>query len=203
MNEWTAGSDCYIDLHGGDLRESMSRFSMYQRTGDQQFDQRGRELAMCFDAEMVMGLPIELMQVPGRPPTGFARVGRRSIMSEAGSNGIADEESVVLHMGGVLNIARLLEILEGPVPQFRRARLACDDYIWVGAETDGEFGSSVVTGQKVEKGQNVGIMQNLFGEQISELKSPATGILLWQMSHPTIRAGTSVFAVAVEEGAAR
>lgn len=197
MRQWTAGADCYVDLHGGDLRESMSMFSMYQRTDDPQFDARARQLAQCFDAELVVGLIPELMEQPGRPPTAFAREKRFSIMSEAGSNGIVDETTVAFHIGGVLNIARMLGILRDETPAFRRDRIHCEQYIWVPTEVDGEFQAQIKPGQKVSAGQPAGIMRNLFGETVAILTVPIDGYILWCLSHPTIAAGTPVFAVAV------
>jgi uncharacterized protein len=197
-NEWTAGAACYVDLHGGDLRENVAKFSMYQRTGDAQFDAHARRLAMCFDAQMVVGLPPSLMENPGRPPTGFARTGRFAIMSEAGSNGIVDEVAVRFHVDGVLNIARALGMLDGGAAQFARERVACSDYIWVETPVDGEFYPEIEPGDRVEAGQCVGTMRDLFGERVAEIISPADGLVLWRMTHPTLRKGMSVFAVAVE-----
>lgn len=202
-HEWTAGAACYLDLHGGDLRERVAKFAIYQRTNDRAFDEHARALAMCFDAEIVVGLPPSHMQAPGRPPTAFAGMGRFSVMSEAGSNGIIDEASVGFHVDGVLNVARMLGILEDGPGVFGRARVTCDDYIWIEAPVDGEFHAEIEPGERVFTGQRVGAMRDLFGQTVGEIVSPADGLVLWRMTHPTLGKGMPVLAVASgqQEGA--
>lgn len=199
MNEWCDGADCYIDMHGGDLRENVSKFSIFQHTDNSVIDAKGEEMALCFDAEIVVGLPPSHMERPGRPPTGFARHGRLALMSEAGANGLMDEESISFHVDGVLNVARTLGILDTPKPPFRNARVLCDDYLWVECPVDGEFHAHVEPGDRLTKGQRLGIMRNLFGDTLANVVAPVTGLLLWRMTHPSLRKGTSILAVAVEE----
>jgi len=199
MNEWCAGADCYIDLHGGDLRENVSKFSIYQRTDDADLEARGRMMAMCFDAELVVGLPNDHMERPGRPPTGFARHGRLALMSEAGANGLLDEGSIAFHVEGVLNVARTLGILGTPQTPFRNARVACRDYLWVDCPVAGEFHAEIEPGMRVEKDQRLGTIRDLFGDTLAEIAAPETGFLLWRMTHPSIAKGAPVLAVAVEE----
>lgn len=201
MNEWCVDADCYVDLHGGDLRENVSKFAIYQRTGNYSLDERARRMAMCFDAELVVGLPVAHISKPGRPPTGFASKNRLAVMSEAGANGLVDEASVQFHVDGVLNVARALGILDTPSTEFRRARVPCDDYIWMACPTDGEFHSDVEPGERILKGQRLGTIRDLFGETLVEIAAQETGFLLWRMTHPSIPKGSPVLAIAVEERA--
>lgn len=196
QNEWAEGADCYIDLHGGDLRENVSKFVMFQPTGDAQNDAFKERLARCFDAEIVMALPLSLIEAPGRPPTGFARQGRVSIMSEAGANGIRDEVSIAYHVGGVLNIAGVLGIIDRE-PFFERARILCRDYLWVESPVAGEFSPLIEPGDRVTAGQDLGPILDLFGQQIGNVRSPSDGLVLWRMTHPTAVAGSPILAVAV------
>ena len=199
MNEWCAGADCYVDLHGGDLRENVSKFAIFQHTCDRELDALGRRMVMCFDAEIVMGLPTAHMEKPGRPPTGFARHGRLALMSEAGANGLLNEGAISFHVEGVLNVARTLGIVDAPLSPFRNARVPCDDYLWVDCPVDGEFHAEVEPGERVKKGQRLGTIRNLFGETLADINAPETGLLLWRITHPSIPKGASVLAVAVEE----
>ncbi len=199
INEWCAGADCYVDLHGGDLRENVSKFTIYQRTDDAELDASARRMAMCFDAEIVAGLPKDHMELPGRPTTGFARHGRLALMSEAGANGLLDESSISFHVEGVLNVARSLGILDTPMTAFRNARIPCKDYLWVECPADGEFHAEIEPGMRVAKGQRLGTIRNLFGDTIADVIAPESGLLLWRMTHPSLSKGAAVLAVAVEE----
>lgn len=201
VNEWSVGSDCYVDMHGGDLREQVSKFVLYQKTNEQDVEEKARRLAMCFDAEIVLGLPRSYMEKPGRPPTAFACYSRIALMSEAGSNGLLDEEAISFHVDGVLNIARTLHILDTPVSSFRKGRVPCDDYLWVHCPTDGEFHSDVEPGNRIEEGQRLGTLRSFFGETLAEINAPADGLVLWRITHPSIPKGEPVLAIAVEEQA--
>ncbi len=198
MSEWCADADCYIDLHGGDLRENVSKFTIFQRTHNEELDAFSRRLAMCFDAEIIVGLPPSHMERPGRPPTAFARQNRLALMSEAGANGLLDESSIVFHVDGVLNVARNLGILDSPISDFRNARVLCSDYLWVECPADGEFHAEAEPGGRVQKGQQLGTIRNIFGEPLATVNAPATGLMLWRMTHPSILKGSPVLAVAVE-----
>jgi predicted deacylase len=201
VNDWCAGAACYVDLHGGDLRERVSKFVLFQRTGDPDKQRAAQDLAMCFDADLVVGLPQRLLSEPGRPPTGFAQNGRLAVMSEAGANGIIDEESVAFHVQGVLRIARQLGIIEGApsVSDYRRARILCSDYLWVTAPSDGQFYSEVEPAERVSRGQRLGVVRDFFGNALGEIVAPEAGFVLWRMTHPTLKKGSPALAIAIEE----
>jgi uncharacterized protein len=199
QNEWCFGSACYVDLHGGDLRERVSKFVMFQRTRNPDLDRLAQDLAMCFDADLVVGIPESELHKPGRPPTGFASDGRLALMSEAGSNAVVDEEAVAFHIEGVLRIAEQLGIIAAGSARLQRLRIACKDYLWVSAPSDGQFYAEVEPAERVNRGQRLGTMRDFFGNTISEIAAPKTGIILWRMTHPTLRRGSAVLAIAIEE----
>lgn len=199
LHEWCAGADCYIDLHGGDLRERVSRFVLFQRTGTGTRDAWHQDLAMCFDADIVVGLPEKEMRKPGRPPTGFATAGHVSIMSEAGANGVLDEGSIGYHVQGVLGIAAKLGMIEGADAPFQRQRALCNEYLWVEMPVAGQFYADVEAGDPVVQGQRVGQVRDFFGDRIGEIQAPADGIVLWRITHPTLEGGTPALAIAIEQ----
>lgn len=200
MNEWTVDADCYVDMHGGDLRENVSKFTIYQRTDDSSLQERAKKMASCFDADMVVGLPVHHMAKPGRPPTAFAAQNRLALMSEAGANGIADETSIQFHVEGVLNVAHALGMIDAAPLEFNRARTLCDDYIWVSCPANGEFHSAVEPGDRVLEKQLLGTLKDFFGRTITEIAAPRSGLVLWRMTHPSIPEGSPILAIAVEEG---
>lgn len=197
--EWTAGSDCYIDMHGGDLREKVAKFTYYQQTGVPDFDHRAEYLASCFDADLIVGLPMDLMNSTGRPPTGHAKDGRIALMSEAGANGVIDEASVDFHVQGVLNVATALGIIQVEERPFRRKRSRCVGFENVIASQTGEFHAFCDTSDEVVIGQILGEIRDLFGNTLAKVISPANGHVLWLMSHPTIVEGDTLLSVAIRE----
>lgn len=196
QHEWAAGADCYVDLHGGDLRENVSKFVMFQQVEDPRLHARAEQLARCFDAEIVVGLPQRLMDQPGRAATAFARQGRIALTTEAGANGVHDAASIAFHVDGVLNVAQQLGMIER-MPRFERARVLCHDYLWVNSPVSGQLYPTIEPGDAVEQGQDLGPIHDLFGECVGHLHAPADGLLLWRMTHPTVVAGAPVLGLAV------
>jgi hypothetical protein len=197
LHDWARGADCYVDLHGGDLRETVAKFVMYQRVGDAALDDRRRRLAECFDAELVVGFDPALLRAPGRPPTACAALGTSAVMSEAGANGVVDEESVAYHVDGVLNVARLLGMRDDAPRRPVRPQRLCHDYVWVHVPADGMFDSDLRPGARVARGERLGRVRDFAGEEVAVVEAPAAGYVLWRMTQPILRKGAPVLALAV------
>jgi predicted deacylase len=197
LQDWAAGADLFIDMHGGDLRENVAKFIMYQRTGEAARDAARRDLARSFDADLVVGLEPELMDKPGRSCTALAALGRAGLLSEGGANGIVDEASVQFHLSGALNAARLLGMIDGPVVPAARRRLDCERYLWIPTPADGFLKLAVEAAQPVAEGQLLGEVHDLFGRPQAELRAPVDGVVLWRMTHPVLRQGEFALGLAV------
>jgi uncharacterized protein len=195
--DWAAEADVLVDMHGGDLRENVAKFVMFQRTGDPEHDARRESMAKCFDADLVVGFDPDHMERPGRSLTALAKLGRSGVMSEAGANGVIDDTSVRYHTDGVLNLARLLGMIEGPMTRPIRAQRVCHEYIWVRSPVDGLFYAAVEPNDRVVRGQRLGEMRDLFGRVLGAIVAPEAGFVLWRMTHPVLREGAFVLGLAV------
>jgi predicted deacylase len=197
LTEWAADAAALIDLHGGDLRENVAKFIMYQRTGDPAQDSRRAGLARAFDADLVVGLEPDLMAAPGRSCTALASLGRDGLLAEAGANGVIDEESVQFHVGGVLGVARGLGMIDGPAPVPKRRQVDCDRYLWIAMPADGFIHFEVEPAASVTAGQRLGRVHDLVGQPCGELRAPADGFVLWRMTHPVLRRGEYALGLAL------
>jgi predicted deacylase len=197
LRQWASAADLFIDMHGGDLRENVAKFVMYQRTGDPARDAAGRDLARGFDADLVVGLEPDLTAKPGRSCTALAALGRTGLLSEGGANGIVDEASVQYHLNGALNAARLLGMIDGPPAPAGRRQLDCERYLWIPTPADGFLRLTVEAAQPVAEGQLLGEVHDLFGRPQAELRAPAAGVVLWRMTHPVLRKGEFALGLAV------
>ena len=196
LHEWAAGADVLVDLHGGDLRETVSKFVMYQRTGNAVEDESRRAVAMCFDADLVVGLEPKLLDRPGRSCTASAKRGRRAVLVEGGDNGIVDEISVQYHLQGAINVARHLGMIAGPLLPPARARVVCDRYIWVKCPSGGLFYPQVEPMTLVAKGQKLGEVRDYFGCIKGEIRAPESGYVLWRMTQPNLKADDFALGIA-------
>jgi uncharacterized protein len=193
LYEWAPDADVYVDLHGGDLREEVAKFVMFQRVGDSEIDAERAEMANCFDADFVVGLEAHHLGSPGRAITARASIGRHGVMSEAGAHGIVDVVSVEYHVNGVLSLAKLLGMIDRPPLPCSRDHIACDRYLWVPCTADGFLRCTVEPGERVVRGQTLGVLHDVFGTPAGQIVAPESGYVLWRITHPVMRAGDSAF----------
>ena len=132
LNDWAADADVLVDLHGGDLCETVSHFMVVQCTGNAAFDQRALTHARCFDAELIVRLSPSHMQTAGRSCTGRALRKQDAAFAEAGRIGLIEERNVEFHLEGVLRLAHQLNMIPS-APPCRREPVIADDYLWVPA----------------------------------------------------------------------
>ncbi|WP_342641605.1 succinylglutamate desuccinylase/aspartoacylase family protein [Rhodoligotrophos ferricapiens] len=183
--DWAKDADCLIDLHGGDLCENVSHFTVAQQTGDEGFDRRNVEIAACFDAELIVRLDPSHLEKPSRSCTGRATRRQHAAFAEAGRIGIIEERNVEFHLNGVLRVAQLLGMITSAPPKSREP-VFVDEYLWVPAPQDGFYRYKVNPGQKIERGEVLAIAENTFGDAIGEVRAPASGFILWSLTHALV-----------------
>jgi uncharacterized protein len=100
------GCDAYIDLHGGDLGEALSPFSLFPNGSE-----RSKELAAVF------GLPVAVAAGgEGYTINAAHRLGIPSVLAEVGGNGLWDEARVEQMMAGVHRVMFHLGMLRDAPP---------------------------------------------------------------------------------------
>ena len=201
MNEWSTGSDCFLDLHGGDLRENVAKFVFYQLDNGSELEQQARKLAMCFDADVIYGMAEEYMQQPYMTPAGFGSKKRIAMTVESGANGLLLEDCISYHIGGIMNVASVLGIIDSPVSDFKNERVVCaGTYLRPACPADGMVYAEVEPAQRVVKGQRIAVVKDLFGRITGEITAPESGVILWRMTHPINAEGSWIFGLVMPEG---
>ncbi|WP_127522196.1 succinylglutamate desuccinylase/aspartoacylase family protein [Mesorhizobium sp. Z1-4] len=192
LNHWVGDADLLIDLHGGDLREDIASFVMFQETADEALNARNRSLAECFDVAYMEPLRPKLMEAGGRACTGRGRLGKPAVMSEAGANGLLDEDCVAIHYDGVLRILNALEMTgAAPAPK-KRQLVEVRDRAGVEAPASGFLRTRVEIGEHVEKGQIVADIRDRHGCVVQMIEAPISGITLFKISHPLVNRGERI-----------
>jgi predicted deacylase len=186
LNDWAADADCFVDMHGGDLCENVSHFTVCQQTGDPAFDARNLALARCFDAELIVRLDPSHLDQPGRSCTGRARRGQHAAFAESGRIGLIEEANVIFHVEGVLRIAHRLGIIPSAPPQ-RRQPVLIGRYLWMKAPADAVYRYRVAAGDKVAKGTVVAVAENTYGEKVADVVAPDDGYILWTITHALVQ----------------
>jgi predicted deacylase len=182
LEDWAKDAECFVDLHGGDLCENVSHFTVCQTIGDDAFDRRNMALAQCFDAEIVARLDPSFLDKPARSCTGRARRRQHAAFAEAGRIGLIEENNVAYHFEGVLRIAKLLGMIDEAPPK-RQEPVIIDRYLWIPAPSDGIYRYAVEPAQKVAKGTLLASVENTYGEAIATVTAPEDGHVLWRITH--------------------
>jgi len=192
FQEAVGQADVLIDLHGGDMVEALIPFTIYYQSGKPAVDEVSRKMAEVYGIELIL----RSMALRGGSYQAAAAMGKPAILAEAGGQGILDEPSVQIHVRGVTNVLRHLEVLEG-TPEVPRKPVELPQSAWLSAEDGGMFYPAVAIGQQVEKGQVVGEFRDWFGEPIRKVESPATGLVLFLVTSPAINRGDPILSVGI------
>src|SRR5215471_2162007 len=108
--------DHLIDLHGGDLDESLRPYSYWTKTGNEKQDEISREMVLAFGLDYII-ISADRPKDPAasRYLENTASVrGKPSMTGEAGHAGTVESEDVGALIDGCLNVMRYLKMLPGP-----------------------------------------------------------------------------------------
>ena len=191
LTTWAKDAACLIDLHGGDLREEMSRFVVCQETGDPAFDRRNLDLARAFGSDFLVRIDRLDHGLPGRSCA--ARAARRqfAVFAEGGSHGLMPEADVEFHLTGVLGVAAELGMLGArPIPAHRPIELT--QYRFLEAPADGWCRTLVRAGDSVEAGAALAEIRDSMGLPRAVLTAPESGYILWRVSHPIVHTSEAI-----------
>src|SRR5216684_239054 len=185
--------DHLIDLHGGDLDESLRPYSYWSKTGNAAQDAVSRDMALAFGLDhiiVVTDRPKDPASSRYLDNTASTR-GKASIAAEAGYAGRTDPEDVEILVRGCLSVMRQLKMLPG-VPSRIQHPVWIENVRSVPSEQTGIFYPLVVRGQVVEQGMKIGYVTDFFGKTIFEARSPTTGVVLYVCSVPSMKKGDTI-----------
>jgi uncharacterized protein len=108
-------SDYLIDLHGGDLDESLRPYSYWAPTGNAQRDGVSRAMVLAFGLDTIIlstDRPRDLNAARYLETNASLRE-KPSLTAEAGHAGTVEPEDVTALINGCLNVMRYLKMLPG------------------------------------------------------------------------------------------
>jgi predicted deacylase len=177
--------DAYLDLHGGDLSESLNPFSLFPR---------GSEASKLLAS--VFGLPIAVAAGgEGYTINAAGKLGVPSVLAEVGGNGMWNEAGVTQMMDGIARVMRHLGMTSGnvaPPPQPEPEFVT----MWVpSAPTDGLWYPAKDLAGRVETGEVVGEIRSIFGEVLASVRSEKTGSILYRLASLSVNKGEALLGV--------
>lgn len=179
-------ADAYLDLHGGDMIESLAPFSIHD-VGDE----ASRRLADAF------GLPLRVADdLPGTTITSASRDGVPAIIAEAGGQGLWPEDAVQPLVEGVQRSMQHLGMLAGdPAPRNVRELTT---FAWIRSEHAGLWRPAVAGGDEVEAGQEVGVVSDMLDVPLRRVVSPIDGVVLFAVSALAMNVGDPLVGIGAD-----
>jgi uncharacterized protein len=187
-----------IDLHGGDLDESLRPYSYMLKTGNETLDSVSREMVLAFGLDHIIISPDRPKDANSSrflDSTATTR-GKPAMTAEAGYAGRSDPEDVEALVRGCLSVMRLLKMLPG-TPDRIEHPVWLENVRTVSSEQTGIFYPLVRRGTFVEQGMKLGYVTDYFGKTIFEARSPASGVVLYVGALPSMKKGETIANIGV------
>ena len=190
--------DHLIDLHGGDLDESLRPYSYWTKTGSEKQDQISREMVLAFGLDHII-ISTDRPKDPNASRylenTATTR-GKPSITAEAGHAGTVETDDLNALINGCLNVMRYLKMLPGQ-PQMVEHPVWIAKVVTVASEQTGIFYPLVKRGTYVEQGMKLGYVTDYLGTTIFEARATTGGIVLYVCAVPSMTKGATVANIGV------
>lgn len=198
FNEVILKGNYYIDVHGGDMVESLRPFSIYHKSGKEEIDKKSLMLAQYY------GLPNILSPTLGGSfsDKGMAHACASeknipSIIVEAGEIGQLDEVSVSIHLNGLYNVCKYLGCIDGEPKKPEKINYY-KTLVRVNTPKKGIFYTRVKIGEQIKKDQIIGIIEDYFGNEVEKIASPIAGRIMCLTTSPAVKDNGLLMEVLVE-----
>ena len=190
--------DHLIDLHGGDLDESLRPYSYWTKTGNEKQDQISREMVLAFGLDHIIissDRPKDPQASRYLENTATTR-GKPSITVEAGHAGTVETDDLNALVNGCLNVMRYLKMLPGTSSMVEHP-VWIEKVVTLASEQAGIFYPAVKRGTYVEQGMKVGYVTDYVGKVIFEARAPVAGIVLYVCAVPSMTKGATIANIGV------
>lgn len=190
--------DHLVDLHGGDLDESLRPYSYWTVTGNEQQDAVAREMALAFGLDTIIisaDRPKDPADSRYLENTASTR-GKPSLTAEAGHAGTVETDDVNALVNGCLSVMRYLRMLPG-VPSVVEHPVWIERIAGIVSDQTGIFYPLVKRGTYVQKGMLVGYVTDYVGRTLLEARAPEAGVVLYIRAVPSMVKGETIANVGV------
>ena len=191
-------ADHLIDMHGGDLDESLRPFSYWTVSGNAAQDSASKALVLAFGLDHIVvsrDRPRDPAASRYLENTATTR-GKPSITVEAGYAGISTRADIDTLVAGVFGAMAQLKMLDRRATPVRRP-VWLTGMLSVTSGVNGIFHPEVRRDQRVGKGTRLGRTTDYLGREIEVATSPADGIVLYVRPVPSMGKGETIAAIGV------
>ena len=190
--------DHLIDLHGGDLDESLRPYSYWTKTGNENQDRISREMVLAFGLDHII-ISADRPKDPGASRylenTATTRC-KPSITAEAGHAGTVEPDDVAALVNGCIGVMRYLKMLPG-APSMIEHPVWIEKVITIASEQNGIFYPLVRRGTYIAQGMKLGYVTDYVGKTIFEARATSAGIVLYICAVPSMTKGATIANIGV------
>jgi uncharacterized protein len=190
--------DHLIDLHGGDIDESLRPYSYWTVTGNAQQDAMSKQMVLAFGLDHVI-ISADRPKDPAASRylenTASTR-GKPSITVEAGSAGPVVNDDVELLADGCFNVMRFLKMLPGTVTPMVNP-VWIEKIETVTSDQNGIFYPLVKRGTYVAQGMKIGTVTDYVGNMILDARAPVAGLVTFIRAVPSLTKGETIANIGV------
>ena len=177
------GADAWIDLHGGDLVEALTPFTIHSAD-----DAAAASLAEAFGLRYRIASSGE-----GVTYAAGSAVGVPSIIAEASGQGLRPEPEIARLVDGVRRSMASLGMLDESFAPAEVERLT--RFEWRRAEREGMWFPAVDAGDEVAEGETLGEIRDLLGGDPQRIASPVAGPVLFLASALAVGEGDPLIGI--------
>jgi hypothetical protein len=190
--------DHLIDLHGGDLDESLRPYSYWTVTGNAQQDAFSKQMVLAFGLDHIIisaDRPKDPAATRYLENTASMR-GKASFAAEAGYAGTVDTDDVEALTNGCFNVMRLLKMLPG-TPALVEHPVWLEKVESVTSDQNGIFYPLVKRGTVVAQGMRLGYVTDYVGKMILDARAPVAGVVTFIRAVPSMTKGETIASIGV------
>ena len=189
--------DHLIDMHGGDLDESLRPISYWTVTGNEKQDAISRDMVLAFGGDTIVinnapKDPTRLMSIGNMASTH----GKPTIVVEAGYAGTVETDDVNALINGSMSVMRYLKMLPGQ-PAAIEHPVWIEKMLTIASTETGIFYPLVKRGMYVARDEKIGYVTDYVGAMLFEARAPDAGEVLFIRSVPTANKGDSLALIGV------
>ena len=190
--------DHLIDLHGGDLDESLRPYSYWPLTGNATQDRMSREMALAFGIDHII-ISADRPKDPAASRyldnTANTR-GKASIAVEAGYAGTTETDDIEMLANGCFNVMRYFKMLPGN-PTFVQNPVWLENVQSVTSNANGIFYPLVRRGTYVQKGMKIGFLTDYVDRPLADFVAPVAGVITFIRAVPSMTKGETVASIGI------
>ena len=183
-------ADFLLDLHSGDLPETLTPHIYYPAGGSAEVESAAIRAAEAFGIRWLVASRSQVGAVGTA-----ARMGIPGLLVEIGEGGRWEASGdVARFVAGTEGVLRQLGVLPGVAE--RHEVVLLDHFHSLYAGEDGLWLPAVQVGERTARGERVGKVVDPFGSELAGYRAPIDGMVLYQTASLAVRRGDHLIAMA-------